>query len=1474
MFKKLLKPFLIIGLSTFINACGGGGGGDNNASPSTPSKPKNTEYDVSVDIVGSGQVYPIKSQVKAGESISLSISNDEGQELIGITGCGGRLENNNYIISDVTSSCVVSAEFAIKPIQITTVINGEGTILPSSPILDWGTSQDFSIQAMQGFELSGVTGCAGVLEGEVYSVQGVKSDCEIRVDFIPKNVVLEAPGLDQTIEVRVKGNGALASSSQGVIKPGEDGAPPIPKDIELPFLVNDIDIKVGEGETVEFEIVYEEALPDGTKYFKFGPKEPGAEDTWYELPSQLYSISQDRKVISLTLTDGQLGDADWEVNGLIQDPGGPAIAKTYSVGVQISEGGSITQTQFEVLPNESVSFDVTVYPGYQIDNVQGCSASLAGSTVTTGVITEDCNISVDLSLQSFLVQMTSNDGGQIEPASLQVPYLEEAVFSILPNEGYRVENISGCGGVLNGNTYTTSPVTQDCQAAIIFERNVLTVSTVASEGGALTPDSLQVNYADSAEINIFAEPGYKLVQIEGCNGQLSGNVYRTEALTDHCTVSAQFEKVAFEVIANAGTGGSILPAMQNVVFGEMATFEVSAERGYEIVSVQGCEGSLFGNTFMTSEITNHCDIEALFSIQNLTVTTTHNEGGELTPSAQTVAYGETVSIDVITEAGYKIQSVTGCGGLLNGSVYTTDSLISDCQIRAKFEPIQYTVSASATVGGSITPSSQQVVFGNSAVFEIKPDIGYEISDVSGCGGRLTGTTYITGSISQSCSVSASFSQKTYTVNSVASAGGQISPPNQVVVHGQTAQFEVSVDAGHSLVAVEGCGGTLNGNIFTTGPITANCQVNANFNIDSYIVSATSGVGGAISPGSKIVEHGKTVSFTVSTKEGYSLSTVSGCNGSLNGSIFTTSAITQNCSVKAEFTLNRYTLSSAANEGGSISPATQIVAHGNRTTFTLSADENYSVSSVVGCGGSLTGNTYTTGLVTANCKVEASFAINEYLVQALASEHGSISPTQQTVKHGETAEFTLSPLPGYQVDTVQGCGGVLTGDKYTTGAVTSACSVTASFVKRVYTINAVSNLPASIIPTSLSLAYNETGGIHAAPTDNDDFELFDAVGCPGRLSRQLYYFYLDPTTQDCTLTFLIRKRMKVPNVFPEATRTGIKINWEAQDDDIQFDVFVALESGLTPENYAQKLGGQKFTNAQSGFEISVQDKSQSYYIVVTATRLGEEGTLISPEQRAKMLPVFKYNDSGLTTCSDYPQNNEYVWNKSDWQLDCNQTHDHEGDPIPDGQDADFGRDKLAKLGQLTKVGSGNAGFDFTKLDAQGNPLPADAQNWSCVKDNHMGLIWEVKTTDGGLRDKDNTYTWFNPDPSVHGGEDGTINGGICSGSECDTYRFVNAVNQVGLCGIKQWRLPSKFELHSILDVSLSPAMLDKTFFPNITEPQRWKSNLLKYWTGDTYYENESEDRYKAWTVDFEVSEGIDEDMYKREKLRVRLVTEAK
>lgn len=185
-----------------------------------------------------------------------------------------------------------------------------------------------------------------------------------------------------------------------------------------------------------------------------------------------------------------------------------------------------------------------------------------------------------------------------------------------------------------------------------------------------------------------------------------------------------------------------------------------------------------------------------------------------------------------------------------------------------------------------------------------------------------------------------------------------------------------------------------------------------------------------------------------------------------------------------------------------------------------------------------------------------------------------------------------------------------------------------------------------------------------------------------------------------------------------------------------------------------------------------------------------------------------NDTGMDWCG----NNEAI------HLECPQaTHP--------GQDAEFGRDLLAKQGKLAKKGGGQAGFDFTKLDQEGKTLQADTKEWSCVLDNHTGLMWEVKTTDGGLQDKNHSYTWYNEDPAINGGGPGTKDGGKCQGSRCDTAGYVEALNKQGLCGHKDWHLPRMEELRSIVNYGRSFPAIDMDYFPNTLSANYW---ALEVW----------------------------------------------
>jgi hypothetical protein len=120
----------------------------------------------------------------------------------------------------------------------------------------------------------------------------------------------------------------------------------------------------------------------------------------------------------------------------------------------------------------------------------------------------------------------------------------------------------------------------------------------------------------------------------------------------------------------------------------------------------------------------------------------------------------------------------------------------------------------------------------------------------------------------------------------------------------------------------------------------------------------------------------------------------------------------------------------------------------------------------------------------------------------------------------------------------------------------------------------------------------------------------------------------------------------------------------------------------------------------------------------------------------------------------------------------------------------------------------------------------ATPWKCVYDTNTGLMWEVKTSDGGLHDMNNTYTWYSSTIDVvnHGS-------GYCAGATCNTEKFTTAVNSEPLCGYSDWRMPTKAELQTLVfDAANSllngtPA-IDLGYYPNTN------TTLNGYFSGET------------------------------------------
>jgi hypothetical protein len=312
-----------------------------------------------------------------------------------------------------------------------------------------------------------------------------------------------------------------------------------------------------------------------------------------------------------------------------------------------------------------------------------------------------------------------------------------------------------------------------------------------------------------------------------------------------------------------------------------------------------------------------------------------------------------------------------------------------------------------------------------------------------------------------------------------------------------------------------------------------------------------------------------------------------------------------------------------------------------------------------------------------------------------------------------------------------------------------------------------------------------------------------------------------------------------------------VAWVPVDHATSYNIYYASAAGVTPQNYSTLANGHKVNAADTLQSISGLTNGTAIYVVITAAMTGFES---DPTGQMTITPQPPFEPPR-------PGNRQVADTGVDWCADDQQIRRNCPQSGYEAQDGEQGRDAEAAL---PKTGAGDAGFDFTKLDENGNALPATASDWSCVRDNFSGLTWEVKTRDGGLRDYLHYYTWYDPDSRRNGGNAGLEGQGQCTGSTCDTWHYVQAVNAQGLCGHDDWRLPNRTELVSIINFGRRSPATDPNYFPDMPP-----ANVFSHtWSASTWAGSSGQLGPQAWAVEF--NNGFAGPQAKRDFGRVRLV----
>ncbi|MFN2267945.1 MAG: InlB B-repeat-containing protein, partial [Desulfonatronovibrio sp.] len=320
------------------------------------------------------------------------------------------------------------------------------------------------------------------------------------------------------------------------------------------------------------------------------------------------------------------------------------------------------------------------------------------------------------------------------------PGARASIQAYAPAEGMMFDKWEGqTSGVDNINreeTFIVMPGTNVSINAVYRDKpvevNLLTVNSGTGSGDYEPALEVSIRSGDAPEGQMFARWSGQIATVKDVNAQET-----TLYMPPHeVTVVASFD--AYHTItATAGEGGSISPSGSvDIIDNEQAEFIVTADEGYSIDDVTGCGGSLSGDTYNTAPVTSACTVEAVFraGAETHTVTASAGTGGSISPDQRVVSHGDTTTFTVTPNSNYRIDRVTGCGGTLSGSTYTTGPVTSDCQVSALFSYVpspgpspspayNVTVSADNTMGGTVSGAGRYTS-GRTVTLTATPNPGF------------------------------------------------------------------------------------------------------------------------------------------------------------------------------------------------------------------------------------------------------------------------------------------------------------------------------------------------------------------------------------------------------------------------------------------------------------------------------------------------------------------------------------------------------------------------------------------------------------------------------------------------------------------------------------------------------------------------------------------------------------------------------
>ena len=700
------------------------------------------------------------------------------------------------------------------------------------------------------------------------------------------------------------------------------------------------------------------------------------------------------------------------------------------------------------------------------------------------------------SVNEYTVTSQPAQNGQISPLGDSIVICGQSItYDIVPNEGYDLDALFVDGErVAPTSSYSFENVVGNHTIRPLFSILEYRITASSNEGGAVSPESIIVEYGSDVTVSIAPDECHHLdsLIVDGQSMTLSSSYIFTN-VTDNHDLRAVFAMNEFLITASTAENGQITPSGASAVnCGESITYNIIPNAGYYLDSlyVDG-ESVIPVLSYTFSNVVENHNIRPVFAIYEYQITAVSNAGGAVSLSSSNVQYGGQVTVDIIPDDCYHLDSliVDGQSVALSES-YTFAHVTGDHDLRAVFAIDEYTVNAVAVQNGQISPVGESIVnCGESIAYTITPNDGYHLESLLVDGVSVTPTlTYTFENVNANHTILPTFALNRYRIVSSANFGGSVSPMLTTVPYGGNTTITISPRNCYHLdsLFVDGVSVELSG-AYTFSDISEDHTLRAVFAISSYTVVAEDAENGFISPsGSTSVTCGESISYDISPNEGYHLDSLFVDGSSVAPTpTYTFSNVVENHTIRPVFALDEFQVAASAGVGGSVAPTSQMVGFGGEATISIAADNCYHLDSLIVDGRSVElADSYTFTNVTENHTLHAVFALETFTITAISAANGEISPTGESVVNcGESIAYTITPNEGYYLDSLfvdgESVSPTLT---FTFTNIAENHTIRPHFDRYEFLISAIAGEGGSVSPTFANISQGEDLTVMIVPQE--------------------------------------------------------------------------------------------------------------------------------------------------------------------------------------------------------------------------------------------------------------------------------------------------------------------------------------------------------------------------------------------------------